>query len=188
MHALAFAIALAASPASGPILLDGACTEPAWRSAAVTPIGGGLELKAMADANFLFLCIPLPPQSFGTLDLYLDDAAAAPVNLHVSAQTGERTRTDEGWPEWTGFNNYDRWYSPPVAFSGFQAAPDGTSAVGFADSAARELQLDRARFSAERWRIAIQVRALHADRSGAVDFPASVDINDPASWAELALP
>ncbi|MGE0596236.1 MAG: hypothetical protein AB7P07_07720 [Hyphomonadaceae bacterium] len=188
MLGLALALALTAAPAGGPILLDGACSEPAWSDAETTPIGEGLELKAMADADYLFLCIPLPPQSLGTLDLYIDSGSGAPVNLHVSAQTGERTRGEEGWPEWSGFNNYDRWYGPPVAFAGFTAQSDGTRALTFADSAARELQLDRSRFGGDVWRVALQLRALNADQTGTLDYPVNADIDDSSTWAELTLP
>lgn len=188
MQAALFALAIMASPANEPILLDGRCEETQWQSATATPIGADIRLLAMASADYVYLCIPLPTQSLGTLDLFIEHGGAAPINLHVSAQTGERTRTAEGWPDWRGFNNYDRWYGPPVAFAGFTQGADGARMPTFADSAARELQLDRSRFTGDQWRIALQLRALNADRDGALDFPAAADIDNPATWATLTLP
>lgn len=188
MHAALFALAVIASPASDPILLDGRCDEAHWQSATATPIGADVQLLVMANSDYVYLCIPLPAQSLGTLDLFIGHGAGPPVNLHVSAQTGERTRSAEGWPEWSGFNNYDGWYGPPVAFAGFAQQSDGSRTPTFANSAARELQIERARFTGNEWRIALQLRALNADRNGGLDFPSNADIDDPSTWATLTLP
>ncbi len=97
------------------ILLDTRCGDVEWMGAARVSIGDGRELLAIEDATSLYLCIPLPAESYGTMDLYvLPSSGAAPLNLHASAQVGERTKVAEAWPDWT-FGNHHGWYSPPVA-------------------------------------------------------------------------
>jgi hypothetical protein len=174
---------IVATTAPGPIMLDARCDEAAWQSAARTDIGGGLSLLSMADAEYVYLCIPLPAESFGSLDLYIAEPSGALTDLHVSAQTGERTRGAEGWPEWRGFNNYRGWYGPPVAFNGYAANGD----VDFAFSPARELQLSRARFGAGPWRIMLEVDAVAPDNRK-VTFPADATADNTASWVEFSAP
>jgi len=181
-----FALALTAGYAREPVLLDARCNELAWTRAERTPIGEGVTLLAMADRRYVYLCVTLPPESLGTLDLYIQGETGAPVNLHISAQTGERTRGENGWREWSGFNNYDGWYGPPVAFSGMIEGADGVRRPQFANSQARELQISRDRFGDGPWRVMLQVHALGTARSGGVAYPADGDSNDSSTWTSLA--
>ncbi|GAM97628.1 hypothetical protein U91I_01255 [alpha proteobacterium U9-1i] len=178
------AFAIAAATATAPILLDARCDEPAWRSAISTDVGSDVALLSMADARYVYLCVTLPPESLGTLDLYIESRDGAQTNLHVSAQTGERTRGPDGWPEWRSFNNYRGWYGPPVAFAGVVRDAGGTR-PDFAVSVAREVQIERARFGAGPWRIFVQVQSLGADGSGVASFPVGGDADNARTWREF---
>ena len=180
-------MAIAVATATSPILLDARCEDDAWRSATRTAVGHGVALLSMADADSVYLCVTLPPESLGTMDLFIQSRDGVQTNLHVSAQTGERTRGADGWPEWRGFNNYRGWYGPPVAFRGM-ARTEGGVRPDFAPSAAREVQIDRARFGDGPWRVMLQVHSLGADGAGAVTWPSYGDIDRPSTWETLRLP
>jgi hypothetical protein len=184
---IAAGLVLTAPLIERPLLLDGRCDVTEWRGAAELDVGGGVRLLARQDREYVYLCLRLPPSSLGTLDLWLEtQPGAAPVNLHISAQVGERTKGPQGWPEWR-FGNQQGWYGPPVAFSGMDRAPDGGRQGRFADSAARELQLSKARFGAGPWRARLEVRALGPDREGAVIYPAASGEDSPDGWLMLDL-
>lgn len=188
MLATLIAMSIAAAPAPAPILLDARCEEAAWSAATKTDAGGGVTLLAMADATYVYLCWTMPPDSLGTLDLYVEAQDGTQTDLHVSAQTGERTRGADGWPDWAGFNNHVGWYGPPVAFDGMKTTASGKTIPDFRPSAARELQIERARFGEGPWKILFQVRSLGADGAGSVDYPAGATLDHSAGWAELTLP
>lgn len=98
---------------SSTVLLDTRCDDAEWRDASRTAIGNGTELWMQQNATFVYFCVPLPPDSYGTMDLYVQSAATTmPVNLHASAQVGERQKTAAGWPDWA-FGNQRDWYSRP---------------------------------------------------------------------------
>ena len=175
---------LTANASSAPLLLDARCDRAEYRDAARHDFGGGVTLLARHDADFVTLCLTLPSDSLGTMDLYIQGRDGALHNLHVSAQLGERTRSTAGWPAWN-FGNQRRWYGPAVAFRGFAVGDDGQRRVDFAPSVGREIQIERARFGPGPWRVRFEVRALGADRNGAVIFPAGSTDSDPAGWAQF---
>jgi hypothetical protein len=187
MSIVALAFLLTASTAPAPILLDARCDEPAWQNATSQDLGAGVALRAMADAENIYLCLTLPPESQGTLDLYIATPDGAQTNLHVSAQTGERVRGANGWGDWEGFNNHTDWYGPPVPFQGMSRNAEGQLRPDFAYVSSRELQLRRSRFGGDEWRYMIEVRRL---TTGNLDtaFPAGANVDDVSTWSTLSLP
>jgi hypothetical protein len=180
------AAALTSALVSGPpVLLDAKCDAAEYANAARHDIGGGVTLRARHDADYVYLCLMLPAQSLGTMDLFLQPVSGGPMyNLHISAQVGERIFAGGAWPDWT-FGNERAWYGPPVAFRGMARRPDGTARPDFSESEAREVQLTRARFGNGPWKVRLEVRALGPDKRGEVVFPAgSTDTNSKA-WATL---
>lgn len=194
MIALAFALAntAAAVPPSVSIgkvlaspLLDGRCDDAEWQAARATPIGGGVTLLAMQDALAVHFCLQLPLNSLGTFDLYVRDRRGALVNLHSSAQAGERMLTDGKWPDWS-FGNHHGWYSPPVPFTGMREQ-GGQRVPRFREGSSREITLLKSCFDLRRgWRFMIEVRALNADREGEAVFPAGGKAEALESWAIAA--
>lgn len=168
------------------ILLDTRCGDVEWQGAARVPVGTGSELLALEDEDALYLCVTLPPESYGTMDLYVhSQGSPAPVNLHASAQVGERTKVGETWPEWT-FGNHDGWYSPPVAVTGATVV-EGRARMTFTNAPGREVAIRKAKFGPGPWRFMIETRALGADKKGSLTFPAAGRPDDPGTWALVQL-
>ncbi len=196
MHGFVIAIAstlllqappsLQAPTTTAPLLLDGRCEGNEWRSAARTPLGDGLELLIQQNATQVKLCVTLPSESYGTMDLYIgSQTVPMPINLHASAQVGERQRTTTGWPEWT-FGNQRQWYSPPVALSRATVV-DGRAQLTFGSVAAREVVIEKDKFGRGPWRLMLEIRALGADKKGSTQFPAKASTDDPSTWAIVSL-
>src|SRR5262245_35276700 len=67
-------------PSAPPVLVDARCEDGEWSAASRTPAGQTM-LLVQQDARTVYLCVPLPPDSYGTVDVYvLPDGAAQPVN------------------------------------------------------------------------------------------------------------
>jgi hypothetical protein len=168
---------------AGPILLDGRCDEAAWAKAAPTALDDGLTLSAVADRDSVTVCWRFPAQTL-SLDLYIEDARGQLHDLHISAQTGERTRTAQGWPDWKAFGQHHGWYGPPFAFSGFKTDESGTRRIVFAPQPYRELQLTKARFGPGPWRVMVEAQAMEPGAE-IVRYPAEASPDDPATWGRL---
>lgn len=167
----AAALAIVPVPAGeAPILLDGKCDAGEYAGAARLAIGEGITMHVRRDAHFLTICLDLPPDSLGTLDVYLRNLDLSITNLHISAQVGERSYRPGEDPPWT-FGNQRGWYGPPVAFAGLRQGDGGRMQANFAASSARELQLANTRFGNGPWKVRLAVRALGPDRAGAVEYP-----------------
>jgi hypothetical protein len=188
------ALVLAAQPAAaqsmrvkavpaGQILLDGRCDEPAWSKAPPTVLGDGLSMQALTDRDTVTICWRFPVQTV-SLDLYIEDAQGGLHDLHLSAQTGERTRAAQGWPEWTGFGQHHGWYAPPFAFSGFKTDAAGTRRIVFAPQPYRELQLTKGRFGPGPWRVMDEAQPMEPG-SKTSRYPAAASPDDPAGWGAL---
>jgi|GEM_PF-6692371 len=141
------------------------------------------SMLALDHGAALTLCWRFPVQTLG-LDLYIQDAQGALHDLHISAQTGERTRTAEGWPEWTAFGQHQGWYAPPYAFSGFKADASGARRIVFAAQPSRELQFFKARFGPGPWRIMVEAQSM-VPEAEIVRYPAKSSPDDPATWGWL---
>jgi hypothetical protein len=151
------AVALTVPEGDEPILLDGRCELPEYRGASRVDLGHGVEMLLIRSGWHLGLCVPLRPGSFGTTDLFLvTPRQAVPLNLHVSAQIGERRLEAGRWPEWA-FWNHRMWAAPWVPFEGF----DGEGAERrprWGTGGAREMALDIRRFGEGRWLFRIEMR------------------------------
>ena len=162
-----------------PLLLDGRCDGEEYKGSASVDLGHGVTMKVIRVGSQLGLCIPLRPGSLGTLDLFLvTPRQRQPLNLHVSAQIGERQLIGGRWPEWA-FWNHRAWAAPWVPFEGF----DGEGAERrprWGTGAARELVLDTRRFGEGRWLFRVELRR--------VMDPASVGSAAPTEIAQLIHP
>jgi predicted alpha/beta superfamily hydrolase len=170
------------------ILLDTICDGKEWAKASRTRLNETSELLAAQDAAAIYLCVTLPPESYGTTDLYVIGAnAGAPTNLHASAQIGERIKGDAGWPDWV-FGRHSGWYSPPVALSEAKIV-EGQSRprLTFTNAGGREIAIEKAKFGGGPWRFMIEVRSLGADKRGSLNFPANGKPDDPSTWASLRI-
>jgi predicted alpha/beta superfamily hydrolase len=178
--------ALSAAPALQTVLLDGRCDGAEWRGASRTALTPSSDLLLQQTASHIYLCVTLPADSYGTMDLYVwSPDHEYPTNLHASAQVGERVRTAAGWPDWS-FGNQQGWYSPPVALSRATVV-DGRARLTFGAVAAREVAIEKAKFGSGPWRVLLEVRALGADKNGTLTYPPAGTVDQPASWAQLEI-
>lgn len=172
---------------SGPaVLLDGRCDRDEYHQAAVVEIGPEQVAYLMRSGPFAALCVPLRPPGLGTLDLYLvTPGQPVPINLHVSAQVGERWRVGESWTA-EAWWNHQGWAANWVPFEGFAGEGENRRAR-FGSSSARELLLDLGRFGFGRWRYRLEVR--HVTGADGVErdlvYPSESSTLSPAGWAEL---
>ena len=182
---LAAAAAITVGRAERPILLDNLCGEAEWADAARTEIAPGVTLLAKADDDYVYLCWTLPPESLGALDLYLIVPGEASRNLHVSAQVGERWLGPQGWSDYA-WGEHAGWYGAPVRTTGFEVLPDGRRAIAFADSPAREIQINR-NISRAAWWLMFQLHAVGPGRAREITWPQGGNPEDTRTWVELDL-
>ena len=169
-----------------PVLVDGRCEGAEWSRASRRRLTSTSELLLQQHSGHLYLCVTLPPDSYGTMDLYVSSkTTAAPINLHASAQVGERQRTDAGWPAWV-FGNHRDWYSPPNALMRVEANGDRPR-LTFSTIAAREVVIDKAKFGSGPWRFMIQIRAMGIGKEGALTYPAAASPDDESGWESIRL-
>jgi hypothetical protein len=168
-----------------PVLLDGLCPEAEWRGAARVALDATHELMLMHDAEFAYACITGPADEHLTLDLYLlGTRKDPPLNLHASAQVGERMRGAHGWPPYEWWNHRD-WYSPAVPFTGVAGEGDERRPQ-FATGKPRELQVRRARFGDGPWRAMLAVGGKRAADGSwqPLVFPPGAKDDAPDGWSE----
>ncbi|MDB5367540.1 MAG: hypothetical protein JWM77_3467 [Rhodospirillales bacterium] len=163
------------------VLLDGRCEAAEWARAARLDLGSGASLLVQEDADHVFVCVRGPAGGLNTLDLYLvTDRAPVPVDLHVSAQVGERTLTQSGWPDWQ-WRNQTGWYGTPVPFAGMTDL-EGAPRPAFARDTDRELQLSKARFGPLPWRIRVDVQVMGPERKASALYPPESTAETPVNW------
>lgn len=157
-------------------MVDGRCSEYTDARARTIPMRDGLVLHVLESDDAVWLCVPLPAESLGMLDLVVEsEALERPLNLHVSAQLGEwpegdaaKTPTGPDSPLWW---NHQGWTANWLWFHGMQ---DDGKRPNFAHAPARELQLSKQRFGPLPWKLSfsfMQVRGADGDMRD-VQFPA----------------
>ena len=167
---------------SDPVLLDGRCDPAEYAKAARHDLGQGVTLYALHGKDFINFCAALPPESLGSMDLYLQSPSGGAItNVHVSAQVGERTYQEGADPAWE-WGNHRGWYGPPVAIRGSELRPDGKPRITFKDSTGREVQLSKARFGSGPWKFRYELRAIGPGQANTVRLPAEEN-----GWMTLQL-
>jgi len=174
------------SPA-GPILMDGNCDDAAWQRAGVQDIGAGARLRFAASADFVYVCIEAPPESFANADLYIFDGTSV-YNLHASAQLGERVKSEDGWPDYQWWNHHG-WAANWLPYVG-RRVENGRDVPRFRFAAGREFQIARSKFAGSEWRLMIDVHELATESgmNGEARYPALAREEDPQTWARLVIP
>lgn len=171
------------------VLLDGACGDAEYAGAATIELGAGQTLEALRRGEELWLCIPVRQGGLATMDLYLvSPGEKTPLNLHVSAQIGERRLANGAWPDYAWWN-HQRWSAFWVPFNGFEGEGAARRAK-FNSTSGRELVLDLGRFGRGDWFWRLELRHV-VDAEGKtrdVDYPAGSPPLDPAGWAKLRVP
>jgi hypothetical protein len=167
------------------LLLDARCEAAEWSKAARLDLGAGATLLAQQDAQNVYLCLQGPRTGgMNTTDLFVvTPRVTTPLDLHVSAQVGERSLTAQGWPDWQ-WRNHAGWHGAVVPFAGVKSV-DGRNVPDFAPDTDREFQLSKTRFGALPWRVRVELRALGSDRKGSVVFPDGTSAENADGWLVL---
>lgn len=171
--------------AGGPVLMDGRCTDDAWRTAESRSLGNGVSIRFLKDASFLYVCVEPPADSFATFDLYLQTKEGQFLNLHASAQLGERVRGEASWPDFTWGNNAN-WAANVNQFAGFDRAAMRSR---FANAIGREMQISRAKLGGNgSFPMMATIQQISTPEGMAtVRFPENADEDAPATWGTLVL-
>lgn len=178
---LAFLLCAALAPfarAAATPLLDGRCDEYAEFRAATHAIAPDIELRIFQNADYVWFCYTLPPDSYGMLDLRIETPALPQrLNLHASAQLGEWPADDASripqTPESDQWWRIDGWYANTVSFNGMRATDNGRM-PRLRPSAAREVQLAKSRFGRGDWQLVFDILHVREPNGGtrSVRFPA----------------
>jgi len=147
-------------------LMDGKCAEYANLPVTREAITDQTVLNIYQDPHYVWVCVEIPPDSFGMVEVRLNTPNLdAEHLLHVSAQLGEwpygnedaapkHANSDKWW-------NHDGWYSNAVAFNGMEDNADGQRQVKFKTAQARELQISKDHFGRGTWKMIFDIRGLN---------------------------
>lgn len=160
-------------PIGGPVTLDGRIGADEWRDG-IRLVAGGFELIAKASGTDLLLAVRFEEPQAAGVDIFVDTRSGGILNLHASAQLGERGVSGGGWIPWAWGNN-SRWTSHTTSRD---------PATGrFPDQEGREFKIERALLPAERVRIRV---VIHGRRQ--IAWPETALEFNSATWAPLRLP
>jgi len=180
---LSIALAYFAGAGSGPILaqepgsplMDGRCNEYATLAQEHHALAPQVDLHVFQDDDYVWLCYSLPPESHGTLDMYIDaPRLAQPLNLHVSAQLGEWPADGEG-PSGARSEQWwqvDGWWANTAHFNGSRGEGENRRPY-FRPSEGRELQMSKEHFGRGEWRLQLDIQGLEVP-GGRIIFPEDV--------------
>ena len=171
---------LAACSTEGHPLLDGDCGEYAGLGADELDLGDGITLHVTQDEEAVYVCLPLPEDSFGMMDIEIDTPElAAPLNLHISAQLGEWPLGESGpdSPNSDAWWATEGWFANTAYFNGMTDY-DGQPGPRFKSAKGREVVLSKARFGRGLWELRFRISGIMVgDESRSVTYPDTG--NDP---------
>lgn len=170
-----------------PVLVDGQLSAGEWEDAAVVPVADGVRLLFRQVAGHVYLAVDVPDRVPRPVDLYLQAEGGMPVQLHASAQLGERDLPPAGWaPGEPAFcpGNPVGWVAS-VARVDAERPEDLPFAARTHPADGVEIQLLRSRFPGRIWRLAVHVGAFTGSRDAWL-WPAGATA-DPRSWAVIDL-
>ncbi len=162
-------------PAGAPVMIDGKYDAATWRDAAVVDMGGGAAMHIKTSAGFVFIAITLPDSQSGFTDLYIAPGDGSLLDLHASAKLGERRRDRSGWPEFETWWNNDRWVANVSRVDSFDKRT-------FLPQHVREYQIQRSRFPAREWRLAIDMSINVDGDYHVVRYPAAAADSTSDGW------
>ncbi len=157
-----------------PVTLDGRIDDVEWRDAATLSIGGGYRLHAKLAGDNVLIALRYPEPTFVGVDLYVDTPNGSLLNMHASAQIGQRHPQGDQWTPWNWGNNAG-WDSHVT-----ERTPDRTS---FVRQQGREFRISRALLAGPAFRLRI---ALNDERT--LIWPAGTAQRGTSGWARLSLP
>lgn len=143
-------------------LLDGRCGEYEVLEARGYRAAEGVTLWIFQDSGYMWLCVTLPDDSLGVVDLNVDAPSLTDaLNLHVSAQLGEwrdgypdEEPKSSTSPKW---GHIEGWFANVIPVRFERPTEGGPVRHTFGSSTGREMQLAKNRFGRGRWRIRLKL-------------------------------
>lgn len=132
------------------VMIDGKFNPAEWDDAIKVKLSDSLMLHFKQDHHYIYWCLQgmFQKPALRGVDFYITNNSTM-INLHTSAQLGERTFTNMSYGGWIWWNN-DSWVatvSRPVTASSFLA------------DEAKEFQLHKSRFSNRSIRLMLSIAA-----------------------------
>lgn len=177
---------IAINPTNKAALLDGRCGNDEWEAATKIELPAQASVYLMHDKEYFYLCAKGKAEDHTVLDLYIEHAGTGHLHhFHLSAQMGERVRTDKGWGEsatWE-LKDYAGFWVP---FFGLKD-PQNSKGPKFARGTHRQIQVSRKKFAGNTWNMMIGVGAIRHEGKGAEFFypKESVD-SDKSTWGQFS--
>lgn len=174
------------NPTKKAALLDGRCGNDEWEAATKIELPAQASLYLMHDKDYFYLCAKGKAEDHTVLDLYIAHEETGHLHhFHLSAQMGERVRTDKGWSESATWDlkDYAGFWVP---YFGLED-PENSKGPKFARGTHRQIQVLRKKFAGNTWNMMIGVGAIRHEGKGAEFFypPKAVD-NDKSTWGKFS--
>jgi len=168
-------------------LLDGRCGNDEWDVAKKIDLPAQVSLFLMHNENYFYLCAKGKEEDFTVLNLYIEHPETGNLHqFHLSAQMGERVRTNEGWgPSATwDLKDYAGFWVP---FFGTEETENGRR-LKFAVGTHRQIQVSRKKFSGDIWNMMIGVGGINYEGRDDAEFlyPEKAIADDKSTWAEFS--
>lgn len=166
-----FAQEITVPQSHNPILLDGKYSEKEWKDAFSVQVNDSLTLYIKQDSEYLYWCLRNKNQkpSLLGIDFYINHPNGL-INLHASAQLGERLFNKGTYGEWDWWNNRG-WAANVSRFSNF-------TGQRFLRDEAKEFQLHKSRLGVATFRMMFQL----AQPVPPPPFPPEAVPEDPGKW------
>jgi len=179
--------AIMINPTSKAALLDGHCGKDEWETATKIELPAQASIYLMHDDEYFYLCAKGKAEDYTVLDLYIEHAETGHLHhFHLSAQMGERVRTDKGWGEsatWE-LKDYAGFWVP---YFGLED-PENRKDPKFAKGTHRQMQVLRKKFARNTWNMMIGVSAIEheGNRNSEFFYPEKAVDNDESTWAKFS--
>lgn len=173
-------------PTSKAGLLDGRCGNDEWEAATKIELPAGAGINVMHDDDYFYLCAKGKAEDYTVLDLYIEHAETGHLHhFHLSAQMGERVRTDEGWGE-SGTWDLKDYAGFWVPYFGLEDR-EKRQGPKFARGTHRQMQILRDKFAGNAWKMMISVSAIqHEGKNQAFIYPQKAVDEDTSTWAKFS--
>lgn len=177
---------IAINPTNKAALLDGHCGNDEWEAATKIELPAQASIYLMHDKDYFYLCAKGKAEDYTVLDLYIEHAETGYLHhFHLSAQMGERVRTDKGWGEsatWE-LKDYAGFWVP---YFGLED-PENNKGPKFARGTHRQLQVSRTKFAGNTWNMMIGVGAIRHEGAGAEFlYPEKAVDSDKSTWGKFS--
>jgi hypothetical protein len=168
-------------------LLDGRCGGDEWYVATKINLPAQTSVYLMHDEHYFYLCATGKVEDFTALNLYIEHGKTGHLHqFHLSAQMGERVRTDKGWgPSATwDIKDYAGFWVP---FFGTEKTENGRR-LKFALGTHRQIQVSRKKFAGDIWNMMIGVSGINHKGSDEAEFlyPEKAVADDKSTWAKFS--